>query len=213
MCSWLVLETVSYFLRSNTEVYCCTMDMTKAFDLVKFSVLFGKLVSKNLPLIFIRLLLYMYINQSANVRWNGELSQHFTITNGVKQGMVLSALLYCLYCSQLMVILKEKKTGCWINGDYLGIHSYSDDNLLLSPSLDGLQEMLDTCSDYARDHNLIFSTDKCPKLSKTKCVPFLLKKRELRQLVLCGNKLPWVDSAKHVGNKITDEINGLKQCR
>ena len=152
MCSWLVLETVDYFLRNNTEVFCCTMDMTKAFDLVKFSVLFAKLVEKKLPLIFIRLLLYMYLNQSANVRWNGELSKHFTITNGVKQGMVLSALLYCLYCSQLMVNLKEKKTGCWINGDYLGIHSYSDDNLLLSPSLEGLQEMLNTCSDYAKEH-------------------------------------------------------------
>ena len=28
---------------------------------------------------------------------------------------------------------------------------------------------------------------------------------------MCGNNLPWVDSAKHVGNKITDEINGMKQ--
>ena len=86
MCSWLVVETVSYFLRNNTEVFCCTMDMTKAFDLVKFSVLFKKLVEKNLPLIFIRLLVFMYVNQTANVRWNGDISEQFTILNGVKQG-------------------------------------------------------------------------------------------------------------------------------
>ena len=185
--------------------------MTKAFDLVKFSVLFKKLVEKNLPLIFIRLLIFMYMNQSANVRWNGDISKQFSISNGVKQGMVLSALLYCIYCSQLMVRLREKRTGCWINCDYLGILSYSDDNLLLSPSLDGLQDMLKTCEDYAREHNLTFSTHLSPRKSKTKCLSFLHKKRPLRQLQLCGNNLPWVDSALHVGNKITDDMNGMKQ--
>ena len=38
MCIWAVVETVSYFLRSGSEVFSCLMDMTKAFDLVKHSL-------------------------------------------------------------------------------------------------------------------------------------------------------------------------------
>ena len=114
------------------------MDMTKAFDLVKFSVLFKKLVEKNLPLIFIRLLIFMYVNQSTNVRWNGVFSDIFSILNGVKQGMILSALFYCLYRSSLFALLKQRISGCWINSDYLGILGYSDDNLLVAPTEEAL---------------------------------------------------------------------------
>ena len=32
MCTYAVLETIDYFLRNRNEVFICTMDMTKAFD-------------------------------------------------------------------------------------------------------------------------------------------------------------------------------------
>ena len=92
MCSWIVIETINYFIRNGSDVFCCMMDMTKAFDLVKWSVIFTKLINRNLSAIFIRLLLFMCVFQSVNVRWNGKFSDHFSITNGCKQGMVLSAI-------------------------------------------------------------------------------------------------------------------------
>ena len=88
---------------------------------------------------------------------------------------------------------------------------YADDNFLLSPTLDGLQDMLNTCEDYAKEHNLVFSTDPCPKKSKTKCLAYLNKERDLRKLKLCGNSLPWVDSCKHLGNKFQNKMDGMKQ--
>ena len=45
MCSWVVVETVSYFLRNNTEIFSCMTDMTKAFDMVQHSILFKKFIS------------------------------------------------------------------------------------------------------------------------------------------------------------------------
>ena len=35
--------------------------------------------------------------------------------------------------------------------------------------------------------------------------------RKLKKMKLCGNFLPWEESAKHLGNKIMNEMNGLKQ--
>ena len=210
MCTWTVIETVDYFLRHGGEVFGCMMDMSKAFDLVKHSLLFRKLLDAGLPVIFIRLLIFIYVNQFANVYWDGCFSTIFSLTNGVRQGAILSAILYCFYVNNLYKILRRNGSGCWINSQYFGILGYSDDSFLLAPSLDSLQEMLTICEEYAEIHNLKFSTDANPLKCKTKCIAFLGRDRPLKQVVLCGNHLPWVNNGKHLGNTIENNINGMK---
>ena len=105
--------------------------------------------------------------------------------------------------------LSSKRSGCWINQDYLGILGYADDNFLIAPTMESLQEMLYTCEEYALEHNLKFSTNPILAKCKTKCLAFLFKARNLRKLTLCGNNLPWDDHGKHLGNTIENTINGL----
>ena len=210
MCTWAVLETIGYFMRNGSEVYTCTMDMTKAFDLVKHSLLFKKLISSGIPMIIIRLLLHIYMMQSANVKWNGDYSSWFTLCNGVRQGGVISAILYCFYVNDLFQLLRRRGHGCWINGNFCGIFGYSDDNFLMAPSINALQEMLNTCEEFVQEHNLKFSTDANPSKCKTKCLAFLFRKRELPRLKLCGNSLPWVDNCKHLGNYVESKYDGMK---
>ena len=166
----MAVETIQHFLRNGSEVFICAMDMSKAFDKVKHGLLFYELLDRGVPEIFIRLLVCMYRKQLAYVGWNNSDSQQFPLRNGVKQGAVLSAILYCLYMNDLYQILRNKKYGCWINGEYSGILGYSDDILLQSPSINALKEMLKTCENYANEHNLQFSTDANPVKSKTKWI-------------------------------------------
>ena len=210
MCSWVVIETINYFMRNGSELYSCLCDMSKAFDLVKHSVLFRKLMMSGIPMIFLRLLLTIYLLQTANVRWNGLCSDFFPLTNGVKQGAILSAILYCYYMNGLFALLRERRAGCWVSGEYYGMVGYSDDNWLLAPSREALQEMLATCEMYAEEHNLIFSTDPNPVKCKTKCIAFLKKSREIAPLRLCGDPLPWVESGKHLGLFFKNKIDGMK---
>ena len=211
MCTWLAVEAIEYFMRNGSDVYVCVMDMTKAFDKVQHSKLFWKLVDKGIPPIYIRILLIMYEKQQAAVRWNNILSETFPMSNGVKQGAVMSPILYCVYTDCLLKLLRTKKTGCWVNGEYVGIVAYADDLLLLSPTLDGLQDMIRTCENYGNDHNLTFSTNPIINKCKTKCLAFLKKARTLRNLQLNGRDLPWVDAAKHLGCKIGPNNQGLKR--
>ena len=97
MCIWLVVKSISYFTRNDSDVYGCFMDLKKAFDLVKHGILFRKLTERKVPPIYLRLLLCMYMSQTAKVKRNGTLSDAFSILNGVKQGAVLSAVLFCVY--------------------------------------------------------------------------------------------------------------------
>ena len=67
--------------------------------------------------------------------------------------------------------------------------------------------MINSCSDYARNHNLAFSTNDDPKKSKTKCMVFQKIKRDPRKLELNGKDLPWVNAIKHLGSTITNDVD------
>ena len=209
MCTWTAVETISYFLRNGSDVFTCLMDMSKAFDMVKHSVLFTKLLEQGLPFIIVRFVLITYRHQKANVKWNQDFSDFFNIENGVKQGAVLSAIFYCMYTNGLFQELRRKNIGCCVRQNYIGIVGYADDLFLMCPTLDGLQKMLVICEQYASAHNLSFSTDPNPNKSKTKCIAFLLKKRNLAKLWLGGNQLPWVDAGKHLGMKIENKPGNI----
>ena len=110
------METVDYFLQHDSEVFACTMDMTKAFDVTTHSKMFDKLITGNnsgngLSITFVRLLVFIYSEQFANVRWgSGDISSIFPMRNGVRQGAVLSAIAYCYYVDNLFKILRKKKS-------------------------------------------------------------------------------------------------------
>ena len=211
MCTWAALETIDYFLRNGSEVFTCATDMSKAFDLTLHSLMFSKMLDKGVSPLFVRLLIFIYSHQVANVRWSGEYSKNFSVRNGCGQGKVLAAIAYCLYCEELFETLRRRHSGCWIRGHYRGIFGYSDDNWVLAPSLSALQDILRTCEEFATSHNLKFSTDPNPSKCKTKCMAFLRKPRDLPSMFLCGNPLPWVNSLKHLGTKVTNRIDGCQQ--
>ena len=143
------------------------------------------------------------------VRWDGDFSDIFSLRNGCKQGAVLSAIAYCVYVNGLFEELRRNRSGCWVGQTFLGIMGYSDDNFLLAPSGEALQVMLKICENYAASHGLKFSTDPNPKKSKTRCLAFLQKEREVRPVVLCGDQLPWTTSCKHLGNTIVNTATAV----
>ena len=87
----------------------------------------------------------------------------------------------------------------------MGAVGFCDDILLLAPTRDGMQVVLDTCQRFATKFNLMFSTDPNPEKSKTKCIFVCGRSRNLQKpapLFLDGKVLPWVESAAHLGNVI-----------
>ena len=59
------------------------------------------MIKHKVPMIFIRLLQYWYSTQSMCVKWGSQVSTSFSVLNGVRQGGVVSPLLFSLYMNQL----------------------------------------------------------------------------------------------------------------
>ena len=67
----------------------------------------------------------------------------------VKQGGVLSPILFSLYIDSLLQKLKESGLGCHVGRTFAGAFGYADDLALISPSLSGLRQMIKICEQYA----------------------------------------------------------------
>ena len=60
-------------------------------------ILFEALMKRGLPLAIIRFLLSWYKSQSMHVLWKSFLSEPFCVSNGVRQGSLLSPFLFAVY--------------------------------------------------------------------------------------------------------------------
>ena len=209
-CTWLVQEVVGHFLRNGSHPILTVLDCSKAFDTCKFSVLFTKLLDAGLPPVVIRVLMFVYQEQFAWVKWGDTKSDLFTIINGTRQGSMISPALWSIYLDMLIKELRELGVGCHVGGLFMEVVGYADDLLLMAPTRRAMQTMLDKCEEYASDHNILFSTDPDPSKSKTKCIFVCGDQKKLAKpatLTLCGRDLPWVSTAFHLGHELSETGN------
>ena len=193
MCSFMVLETIEYYKSKGSNVHVLLLDASKAFDRVDYIKLFNKLVKKGMCPLTIRLLLNMYIQQKLQVKWNNHTTYKFNVTNGVRQGGVLSPFLFSVYMDELLVTLKNNGVGCHMGHHFVGAFGYADDIILLCPSLEGMREMVKICEDYATLHNILFNGKKSVYLI------FGDYKYNV-SLTVKNEKVPRSDSALHLGH-------------
>ena len=123
-------------------------------------MLFKKLSSRNCPSFAIRLLANWYSKQMFSVRWDESRSGEFRATNGVRQGGVMSPLLYNVYIDELNTLLSRSLAGCKLDECKINNISYADDMVLLAPSVTALQELIHICERYAVSHDIVYNAKK-----------------------------------------------------
>ena len=99
----------------------------------------------------------------------------------------------------------------------MGAVGYADDIILLAPSRNAAQKMLRTCEEFAAQHNMKFSTDPDPSKSKSKCIyvtgPQGGGLQKPVPLQLCGQALPWVARAEHLGHALSEDGTMRRDAR
>ena len=88
----------------KSNAFVLMLDASKAFDRVNYCKLSRELLKREMSPLVLRLLLFMYTNQTLRVKWGSVMSESFTVMNGVKQG-VLSPVLFAVYTDGLLLRL------------------------------------------------------------------------------------------------------------
>ena len=103
----------------------------------------------------------MYTDTKAKYSLGNIESDWVKLEKGVRQGCVLSPLLFSLYTEELATRIRNMDKGIKVGNSNLGILLYADDVVLIADDRDRLQEMLDVVDGYGKEFSLSFNRNKC----------------------------------------------------
>ena len=133
------------------RIYACFIDFKKAFDSVWHEGLLIRLLQNNINGKFYELIKNLYSKSNCYIKLGSRRTRSFNYLRGVRQGCILSPLLFNLYLNELSFLLDNAtRTDPIIlpNGCKLSHLLYADDLVLLSKSREGLQNCINSVSDF-----------------------------------------------------------------
>lgn len=199
MCILALKETIDYYRSLNTPVFACFMDIKSAFDRVSRGKLFQKLISRGAPYYIVAILKTWYDLQRLFVVWGHYVSSSFGMSNGIRQGSLISPHLFNVYIDDLNHIISNSKLGCHIGTSSCNSFAYADDLVILAPSATGLNELLNICNKFAVDNLIEFSTRKTVVLLIQPQKHQMLKPN----IYLGSTVLSYVTEFKYLGHMVT----------
>ena len=202
LCTSVFKRTVDYYTLRGSHVFVSFLDFSKAFDKLSYWKLFHKLLDENVDVGIVRLLAYWYSNQQACIRWHNCMSQFFTLGNGTRQGGVLSPWLFARYIRDLLTEVVVSNVGCNVGGTFINILAYADDIVLIAPSWQGLQHLLNIVEQHSKAIDMSLNAQKSvcmvfPPRDKSKVVSSSFK-----PLCVGTQLLQYVPTFKYLGHMI-----------
>lgn len=119
------------------------MDYNKTFDKVKHDRFRDLLKKNNLDIRDVTLISNLYYNQRSNVKIGKEISEEMEIRRGVRQGCILSPLLFNAYSEEIIQeALVNETVGIKVNGVLINNIRYADDTVIIADKLEDLQRVM-----------------------------------------------------------------------
>ena len=146
-------------LAEGKTTFVAFLDFRKAFDTVWREGLLLAAWNSGLRGRIWRLIDALYDNVKAQVKFGSIETDLFDVSEGVKQGCVLSPVLFCIFIYEFTKVLEKHEVGVRIHNIRVGSLFWADDVVLLANDEHELNRMLDLVAQYVREWKLSFNYD------------------------------------------------------
>ena len=187
----------------NNKLFVAFVDFNKAYDSVWREALYYKLINCEVNGLFLKSIMSIYNHYKIHIKLQNGLTQSFKTNVGLKQGCVLSPLLFNLFINDLPaefndiackpVTLYNEKISCLM---------YADDLILMATEAGGLQKCLDKLDEYCKRWKLDVN------IEKTKIIIFNKTGKLIKSVkfTMRGQEMETVREYKYLG--VVFDISG-----
>ena len=195
--------------RTARTTYTAFIDVKKAYDTVWRDGLWKRLWEEGVRGKMWRMIKAMYRTVQSSVLVDGEQTEMFELNTGLRQGCVLSPVLFSFFINGLAREIKEKTQGVRVGDRQVRLLLYADDIVLLAETRRDLQNMLNIVTSYSKKWRFRVN----PKKGKSEVMLFGRKPRKTktaRKWWLAGVEIQETDSYKYLGVDLVSGLNFKK---
>ena len=193
---FILNSIVQKYLNEKKRLYCVFVDFKKAFDCIYRNALWLKLYKVGIDGKVLRIIRDMYDKVKSCVRACNNYSEFFEYAVGLRQGEIMSPILFSLYLEDLELYLQGNvNSGLSIEELVLILMLFADDMVILGDSPQNIQNSIDLLNSYCKKWSLAVNT------SKTKVMVFRKRGGLLPKEVFTFNEseLEIVDNFNYLG--------------
>ena len=210
---WVTRQIIERAAEYNTPAHLCFIDLTKAYDSVNRDALIAVLRNYKVPSHLVDIISAMYTNTWCQVRTTEGASEKFKVVSGVRQGCILSPLLFNCFMDRVLREALKMTPGGWkieyttTEGLFLSYREktpctadiqniqYADDLTLVAESASELQAMVSALDRACTRWGMTINA------TKTKTMTVGKEENEVT-ITLRGNPLEAVESFSYLGSEV-----------
>ena len=183
----------------------CLLDLSRAFERVDHRKLLTVLEGRQ-PTFVVALIERILFGSKICVTKMGVSLVLEIFVRGVRQGRVISAFLFNIYINAILECISHIDVGCKLRIRMINVMAYADDMILLSPSVESLQLLIDRMHELLDGHHLKINVGKTAVIIYGK--NRALASENVNLFFFNGTRLNVLNSVKYLGCVLTSDLNG-----
>jgi hypothetical protein len=177
------------------------LDIRKAYDTLDRDALWKRLIDVGFRGNMWRVIKNLYDVVESSVLVGQQRTEWFPVEAGVRQGCILSSILFVIFIDGLVRAVKRAKVTSVLEGVKFNIMLFADDVVLLAESRQDLKKLLDIVYGYSQRWRFKWNS------SKSKILRFGSRKARSLHYFLGLQELEVVKSFKYLGVDIQENLS------
>ena len=147
---FVLTEIIRSRKEKRKDTFCAFLDLKKAYDTIPRETIWQRLNQVGIKGKMLRVLKSLYNGVQSAVVVEEEITDWFQVNMGLRQGCMLSPILFILVIDELARQIKRSSKGTRLGNLRVNILMFADDIVLIAENPEDLQHLLDVAHTFSR---------------------------------------------------------------